>query len=54
MVVLCCLIVREIEMGGLMQVVRWDAGNRGEFGGYFDDGGQFLRLNFAALIVAVG
>ena len=53
MIVLCCLIVREIVMLGLMRVVRWDAGNRGEFGGYFDDGGQFLRLNFAALILAV-
>ena len=39
---------------GLMRVVRWDAGNRGEFGGYFDDDGQFQRLNVAALILAVG
>ena len=37
----CCLVVREIVMVGFMWVVRWDVGNLGEFGGYFDVDGQF-------------
>ena len=41
MAVAICLVLREIVMVGFMWVLRGDAGNLGEFGGYFDVDGRF-------------